>query len=290
MGNGIVVRGGEPPQKGVKCDSFSEEDNETEEVSDNALFPTIEAAWDLGNQYFEAIRPGHSLLSDCVGLANEIFPALLVLGKEVPWLGPLAGALLMCYESCQQLKSNREELSSVRLKLLEAMRWIEFIGKSINGAQSPILKSSFRSFCKQVVQVTWIVQKLHRRLGTNDRRKSIRSIGTSLHNLILSERDSEQLEEAHTLLETSMADFKASISAIVNWDAYLRSKSLQQCLQPILYDRQHREHSLAGKEGLHLPWLNDIVSTWIQTQAGDHPQRKVLWLRGGPGTGKSVFA
>eukprot|EP01033_Poteriospumella_lacustris_P008028 gene8029-5778_t len=170
------------------------------------------------------------------------------------------------------------------------MHWIEFIGKSINGAQSPILKSSFRSFCKQVVQVTWIVQKLHRRLGTNDRRRSIRSIGTSLHNLILNERDSEQLEEAHTLLETSMADFKASISAIVNWDAYLRSKSLQQCLQPILYDRQHREHSLAGKEGLHLPWLNDIVSTWIQTQAADHPQRKVLWLRGGPGTGKSVFA
>lgn len=205
-------------------------------------------------------------------------------------VGPIAGVLLMFYNSYEQYQGNREDLEELLERVDYCKIWLESSANAFKGLKASDLDAmilvSYKKLNQAVHSAGWFVKRLNGRLkGTGS--SGLGQMGNVLAGVFFSSVDQEELQKRIGSINQAMADFGMSLSA---WPAFERWKEKERAereraeklldelrteLKPLLFDNVVREKvkQFFSKSGCR-QWVFDVVEDWMTggpTRANPQP-------------------
>jgi hypothetical protein len=217
-------------------------------------------------------------------VASVAFPALLSVAKDCPFIGPVAGALFIFYETCQEMQSNFE----TTLKLLErvnyAAEWLSEAYPVLKDHVEGVRRISMQKLISSVLEGNAFLSKLKKRSEKTER---------YVLDFVFSGKDKEELTDCIQHISEALNDFRldlASIRAVQEAEEKIKQskKFVKRFLKPVSYQEKIDRLSTAYHPNSR-DWVFEKVEAWLESSS-QSARSNIFWLKAEAGMGKSVLA
>ena len=307
----IIPKGLKKLWKKNKHESDNDGKMEAEAKTDPDQDPNFsESSAKDGSDADKGIHPytGASGAEVASALGKRLVPALLELGSEVPFVGPICSAFQQFYDAYQTMEANTELLEELEAVVAAASDQV----LSARGVLRQVtadcrLGMALQRLCSAVEASTGVLSSLVLRIRGNDYHGAEAEAEGGLlgaarrvaEKVVLSTADNEALSSCTARLEKALLEFDGSLSSWhilqqVDVDVDPLNKQLVEKLDPVTYKSDLKKHLKVYMAGSRA-WLHAEVEEWFLSKStsehsvNQNMSKKLFWLRAGAGMGKSVF-
>jgi hypothetical protein len=217
-------------------------------------------------------------------VASLAFPAVLTVAKDCPFIGPVAGALFIFYETCQEMQSNGEIMLTLLERVNYAVEWLNEAYPVLKDHVEGVRRISMHKLISGVLEGSSFLSKLKKRSEKTER---------YLLDFVFSGKDREALADCLQHINEALNDFRldlASIRAIQEAEEKIKQtkKFVKKFLKPLSYQEKKDRLSTAYHPNSRC-WVFDKVEKWLESST-PRADSSIFWLKAEAGMGKSVLA
>jgi hypothetical protein len=231
------------------------------------------------NEYFKLA------VSSCKGI--------LEVAKNLPFAKPLAGAVIMFYETYELYQKNKEMFKELFEEVNEAKLWIIEVGKrKITFDSQGVLETTFHKLVSEVYEAQKWMKGVSVRY--NSKTESTAAAASNImRNFVLSQADQDEMTALMTKIRNDVVKFPTFLSGITALDKITHGlTSTKNELKIATFQNQ-----IALLCNKFLPgarqWIFTLVSDWLQSKSVDDSgnlMSRLFWIQADAGMGKSVVA
>ena len=257
---------------------------------------TLFSSYNSSSSYLHRL-PKHE--REKIQLASELIEGLLTVGQLLPFIAPVAGALLWLHRSYQLLEGNRNDFQELKNSSDDAMRLLiifaphfkEMKEKGPTDRTVQLIEMSLSNLCLKLIRVNQLIEDKQERM-----RSSSSTLTGAIKDWILSRTDHAQLKDARDAIDVAVKRFDRNFRLVRNLENNdSKEDNIFQKLMPhdeVIYSfNETIEKQVKLFHTDSRKWLLDKVINWFEFEGSNNAARvKLFWFQAGPGMGKTVFS